>query len=88
MERALPEAGLVRHLWHHLRVDQVRGPVVDRAHQRQEHAGHLLLVVARRQDGTHLLPGMRQLRKHVLQLSFWKFLEALQNWDLCTANDS
>ena len=64
MERALPEAGLVRHLGHHLRVDQVRGPVVDRAHQRQEHTSHLLLVVARRQDGTHLLPGTKQLRKY------------------------
>ena len=59
MERAVPEAGLVRHLWDHLRVDQVRGPLVDRAHQRQEHARHLLRVVARRQDGSHLLPGKR-----------------------------
>ena len=57
MERALPEACLVRHLGDHLRVDQVRGPLVHRAHQRQEHASHLLLVVPRRQDGAYLLPG-------------------------------
>ena len=57
MERALPEAGLLRHLRDHLRLDQVRGKVVHRAHQRQEHAGHVLRVVPRWENGTDMLPG-------------------------------
>ena len=57
VERALPEARLLRLNWNHLRVDQVRGPVEHRAHQRQEHPRYLLCLVTRRQDGAHLLPG-------------------------------
>lgn len=45
MERALPEAGVLRQLGRDLRVDQVRGPLEHRAHQRPQHASHALLVV-------------------------------------------
>ena len=57
MERALPETRLVRLDRDHLRVDQVRGAVEHRAHQRQEHPGDLLCLVTRREDGAHMLPG-------------------------------
>lgn len=38
-------------------MDQVRRSVEHRADQRPKHTGHALLLVARRTDGTHLLPG-------------------------------
>ena len=45
MERALPEARFLRLHGDHLCLDQVRGEVEHRAHQRQEHPGHLLRLV-------------------------------------------
>ena len=62
MERALPETCLLRLNWDHLRVDQVRGAVEHRAHQRQEHPGDLVCLVPRRADGAHMLPGQSPTR--------------------------
>lgn len=57
MERAVPEASVMRQFWRNLRMDQVRGTVEHRADQRPKHARHALLLVARWTDGAHLLPG-------------------------------
>lgn len=57
MERALPEAGLLRQFGDHFRMDQVRGKMEYRADQRQEYSSHSFFVVPRWSNGTHMLPG-------------------------------
>ena len=77
MERTLPEAGLLWLHWDHLRVDQVRGEVEHRAHQRQEHPGHVLRLVPRWEDGAHMLPGQSPTcgklvaRSHLIFILFY-----------------
>ena len=81
MERALPEARLLWLHRDHLRVDQVRGEMEHRAHQRQEHPSYVLRLVPRREDGAYMLPGQSPtcgklvVRSHGVTLSSSFFTE-------------